>query len=1240
MVINPHEIIMNSGMDVPQLKHVFSLLASAELGELPSWTPDDAAQLRRRIETLALLLDIIPRSGLSSLDAILRRWIDDFPHLSPVTAERLRSGARAVLGRWDAYAPIDGIGINAVRRAHEVVRSLGSRRTLDSTAPEESEPLDELEAESSCTFGLSLWFDHLTMDSRWTHLPSIVPGEAKTPMDEIYVELFAIAEHDTSSALNEYDASVRTSRRILSSQYPAVSALTMIARTLERCVVTGEPGCGKSTLVQWLARAIFKQECKDFDAALVVKLSAFAEALASAPDCSLLEFFFKSLGPMPRDWKSAARWLRKAAAERRRFLLLLDGWDEIPIDLRETVHERIAFEAPYFTMVITSRPSGLPHQLLANDGGSVYHIAGLTARTKEELTKNLLVRIGRVDLVEHILSRITNEPDLDEMAGNPFLLSLLVRVLARTDVASREVRSLADLYMQIVSWVQESYNVTAKSEALSTEHFVALRRLCHVLLFDTDQPRYVFRAQELTEQLAGIPETPVLRSRFVNRIDPVFDEYTFLHATFQEYFAAVYASALGGKELESFIEASFRSLSRLIVLQFLGGMGGRGSEQCRRKAAIWLAKADRFRQVPARVARLASSGRWKHDDPEGINSTLRGIFRNDIRHNTDHFIVRTAVESYALLDASDLCRFALGAGNISNWAIECITNSVPKAIIRKEGFDRLLSGEWGDYFGMQAAGGATTEQKASIRAVLTSPTADRADRREAVIRAGAARDEAAIPMLLKFIEDEAEDETVREKAVESLGTIGNRAAVDILVSLLTGDRSASEPMANMAVWVLRHTGHNAKALDPVGRDQLIRRLAVLPIEDRRLLRILSAIERHPVRDGAELITEFVLRKDVGQELKLRAALTLSSVSDRELVEQGVSTITEQEDRGVATSLLHAALDRSMIVDIKWLQERIAAARDVAKRREFVIAFMQMLPRATGLAQSEGWKYLNRLIGDVLVDKSGQSSEAARLLDQGISLVDPGLLLLWPNTLRLARVVLADFAAAKGETSFTHLMLAARIIGHAGSRTGVEELRNALDKALKMIDAPKKETLPKVERVAESIASALAKISPEVLLEYPEDCGPVESILRSLTSKRGWLIFRDRIVDAEGKEIAATVRPVVGHAARQGELGDLIKKLSPRSGAILYSFWLMVKESGPCRPSDSMAAIYGQLKAAWSNDDDLDETLRHLFKGGGFPTFATWKRTLERLRHRFEKEPELLKQLARIGLGPRRSGDEL
>ena len=840
-----------------------------------------------------------------------------------------------------------------------------------------------------CIAALSVWFDQLANNERWRFLPAVIPGEAAAAIDKVYVELFAISDQAIAERTGERLAGrERLSRRFLASEYPVVSVPTMVARTLHCCIVIGEPGSGKSTLIQWLAWATNKEQIRDFDAALVVKLSAFASALAVKPQLSLLEFFFEGLGTEIDDWRPASYWLRRVAGESQRFLLLLDGWDEVPLMQRDRVRECIQHEEPYFVTVITSRPSGLPGQLGDGPRADFYHIAGLAPGAVETLTKNLLSSLGKSDLLEQILERIRGEPDLREMAANPFLLGLMVRVLTRTGGQGAAPRTLADVYQQTVTWIQEHHSYEAnQKDRLTADHLAVLHRLCYDLLFAGEAPRYLFHSQELSKRLDGCSAEPIGRSRFINRTDPVFDEYTFLHATFQEYFAAEHAATFTKNNRDAFLKRAFHSLSRQMVLEFVAGMGGRLSARCRELALDWVQHRDRFHQVVLRVARVAAAGRWPAEKANGLVQRIQDELWQEIRQNHSMALTKRSVEAFAELDPMELAHRARGASGLDNWAIQCIVDAVPLSVARHEQLDELLEGTWRDFAGFDAKGGATEADRQRVHVSLTDPMVGPDERQTAVIQAGAIREAGAVPALLNLLFDAGTDRELQILVIDSLGSIGTRDAVDTLVQIVVGERKVPPELVSMAVNVLRHCGQNRKALDAMGRDRLVRRVAVLTPDDGQMEMLLAALEGCPLREGSILLDQLARRTEGRVSVRVAAIRVLATVSDRHLVQRLVATIESEQIGEVVDTLLELAIGRSLGMPLSWLERKITATQDKVKRRILLTAYVAAIPLTPGTERQRAADFLDRLVAKVFGDASATSVEIAEGLNQALARTD-------------------------------------------------------------------------------------------------------------------------------------------------------------------------------------------------------------------------------------------------------------
>jgi hypothetical protein len=1217
------------------LKHAFALLASAELGRQTDWSgPSEVVALEARVDALIVLLDIIPRTELARLDTVLSVWHSQFADGEQVAAAELRTSARWALGIGKRNGHSAGETQEQFTRAAALVHL---RKGESFPIRPQSAEWTDAEARNQCGLGLGVWLERVRKDERWTRLPAVIPGDAPVELERVYVELYAVQVNDLrDDAVADLTRLQRMSARSLASEHPAINAAAMVSRALERCIVVGEPGSGKSTLIQWLVWATHREKLPDFDAALFVELSMFADAIEERPDLSLLEFFFESLGTKLNDWRPAASWMRRAAAENRRFLLLLDGWDEVPGPLREQVRQRVAAEEPFFVTVITSRPSGLPRQLLSGSRVDLYHIARLSERATEEFVEKRLQAHGKSHLRDSILSRIEEEDDFGQMAGNPFLLGLLVGVLARSAGRGRGPRTRAEMYQQVTAWVKEQYNQSAReTDRLTAGHLAGLRRLAYELLFDDDRPRYTFREGELADRLKDLHPEPISRSRFINQVDYLCDEYSFLHATFEEFFAAEHAATLSSEEAESFMDRAFSSSSRFIVLEFAAGIGGKLSKSCGKRSAQWLRQRDRYLQATLRVARLIAAGRWSDEFPDGIGRSVRDELWQEVVSSDDMELTKLAVSGFAAMDAEDLCRRARKQKDLSTWAIECMTNAVPSSVARREGLDELLTGEWETFAGTDVRGGATESEIASIRQALSDPSLSDQDRREAAIRAGAAKDQGAVAALLGILNSPRAERNLLEQTIFSLGLIGGRDATDALIRMVLGDPPFDDEFVLMAAAALRNVAGGRKALDPPGRDRLLRRVAALPPETPHLKFIFAALEGFPVRDGANVIAHIALHKNLAPDLRAEAVRVLATASERPLVQEMLSSIADEPSDHVAIAMLTVAIERSQSVPLEWLEDKIESCRERVKLHQLIKAYVLLVPYAPPTEGRRATKFLHRMIAASMKKTATAMDERAKALVQALATAEKAERpYLSDQTLDLARVAVTRFAEGPQQVAEGCVLLAASVLTHFRNPASRLELKKGLDTALQM-NRTRDQSGQGSERLATALARSLAAVAPEELLAYPSDCTSVDSVLRSQAVREGWMVFSDRITDAEGVEIAN--RHAIDDRAPVAaplELADLVKRLPPARRRDFEAYCLLIQ--GPCEPADSLRTIHAALTACLKKkaEDGPYEFLARLYPKAA-PKFDAWKKSLGRTVKELSAHPGADHSLRLVGLAARR-----
>jgi hypothetical protein len=1197
-------------------ERAFHWLAANELGiDSDLVIPDDEHCLRQRTKTLAILFDLLPRMDVERLPELIAAWAEHFGDQATVPLAPLKRVARGILTRRADPKSTDDLWQRAVQF---------SRGPSDAAVviPESTErPEASIAGQRQCAEGLLRWFQELQLNPEWNTLPGALPGDADRPLSEVYVELLAIEESEVTQP-DDAESGKRASRR--EQGIPAIGVETMIARTLERCVVVGDPGSGKSTLVKWLVWATFREQLPDFDIAIEIKLSAFAAALADDPHVTPLEFFFRSRGQDAPAARMAASALRGAARETQRYLLLLDGWDEVPVALRGAVKEQLLGEDRALLTFITSRPSGMPRQLLDGQRVGCYRIAGLTPAMAEELTTRLLRQLGQSHHAATIWGRIRDDLQLRDMTANPFLLGLLVRTLI--EPGRERVVTRATVYRRLVSSIREHHDHACRhTDTLTAKHLVSLAQLSFWLLNDPQTPRYLFARRELETSLDGLKAEPVLRSRFVTKPVSVLDEFVFLHATIQEFLAAEYLADGTASDQHMFMDRAFHSASRLIVLEFFAGLGGEATQRCQEAARGWWQSPDRFLQVAIRMAGLAAAGCWPVDD---LGRSLRNALWAEISKEKDEDLklCKAAVDAHAALDAVDLIRRALHKPP-SGWAINCLMDAIPAPLAREYRLDQLLEGEWRDVAGLAWMGGATEDERTHLLQRLSDWDSPAADLREAVLQVGGSQDESAIPLLIAIVNGDTLPERVREEAVTSLGRIGGKAAVQALLDILL-NRPDDETLARMSATAFLTPSSRRICLDPCGRDRLLRRLAAMPAASINAKYLLMVLDTIPIRDGAEVIAELATSSAATLEVQQQAIAVLKCVTDRRLLERLTNKIDERPPE-LKLMWLNLAWERSLPLPLAWLKRQLNRSRNRIEREQLLRVLLQVLARSDAATIVQERPFLQALVANALHPEPAKE-ELARMMFAAIGeIADTRVILFSEQTRSLALQVLANPQSVVGKQQ---VLLAVVLIRHFRDTVAARGLLVGL---LEPLCHGRSYEDSGDYQIAMEIGDCLSELAPDELLRLPPDGLGVVWALRSRSLNEGWMVYSDRILNAEGHVIASlhAAKSPVAFAGQTVELQTLLAKLSPQARNALESYCLMVGPGGPCHSGDSYPQVHRIAQAMCDRETEETEIGRMLSARfpSGFPQLLAWTKQLNRIETKFAGKPEAETLLRSLGL---------
>lgn len=1095
--------------------------------------PESIDELRDRVSFVASSLGIIGKEQLPTINRLAVKWAKELVEKGEITRERMRAivqqesdspGKSKMSDRTRLV--FKALGLNPERRATSIARA----------------DVDQQANQSWLGEAIHTWEHEFSSDERWTTLPSSMPGEVGVSIDEAYVELYAIDADLVVSQIGDGDvATARTQRqRMLPDCFPLIDADNLLARTKERAVVVGEPGAGKSTFVKWVTQRVFSGDLRDFTLPIVVSLAAYAKWLSeNSIDADPLEYFLIQHKVPQTRASDCADLLRQRNRSMGIVLLLFDGWDEIPYNRREEIKANLVKASSGFTTVITSRPSGLPRELATRGSTDFYELAGLSLSSIERLAKSTLIRLGREDELPQFLVDVETRPDLALMAMNPFLLTLICTVRTQLTFGHSATSSTFDLYNASVKWITDQYNDSREGRPrFEFRHQKALRDLAYDMLFTAPDPRYSFRLNQLetAEQDDATSDAiaPILGTRMVNCLNPVVDDYAFIHATFEEFFAA--------EAMEQLDEPTFRQLAGMIVLvdsqraevvRFLAGMNRKNAAAYWDVFATALHAQDRYGLVNLRAASvIAALGSVKISRQHigvDIRDRLWAVLRDttlDGTNREDQIYIEATVIEYVALDARDLVeRAAANPDGLHSWTIQCIVQFVPWRVAECSGLHELMDQheEWQYFRGMENRRGVDSASIAKFRNTLEE-FAEHSDeqQQQAAVRLGAMRDRESIDILIDTLK-RTDSYSVANQVIAALARIGGEDAANVLCDTLIGELQFSESMEDSLS--LRFTApinglrvESQGAITPEVRERLLRVIATSPIDSAESELSLEALVGLPIRDGSEILFSLL---DAPSEVTRERVARLLSHGYSPNTSQALSTRIMREDSPVILDALLTALAHHLPNEVpKWLEMLILDSnQDVVVRRAAVRLMAQFLREDRNVTSLERARsLLDRLVLQSLRDTGDPLTDV--VFEQADVFSDKHA----KSLIKELGVCIAEMESGDGNAALTASRIARALatMDVFDAITPLTELLRSIHRSSSYdLDGPDKAFRlgeQALSLMAEAVAEALIELDPIRLLDFPAGYRPVEKTLKSWSLRTQHLVYDDRIMDTKGRRV--------------------------------------------------------------------------------------------------------------------------
>ncbi len=337
-------------------------------------------------------------------------------------------------------------------------------------------------------------------------------------------------------------------------QKPARKVLEAVADS-QRAVILGDPGSGKSSLLQYLALEWVESNTEKLP--LLVELREFT----LNPSASFLEFLHCGRGV---DWQFDQQQLHQHLLESPT-LVMFDGLDEVFDRATQfaVIDDIIRFSQQYpkAQVLVTSRIIGYNPDHLQHSGFRHFTIQSLdTDETHEFIDRWYDLSLGsdpdKVRLKQRLKDAIANSKAIANLADNPLLLTMMAILNRRQELP----RDRADLYdqasrvllfhwdvdhkrlqismdaigrrekqemLRLIAYEMQAGEEGLKGNLISAEH---LTRILTDYLRDQSFSNPREKANRLIQQL---------RERNFILCYRGADTYGFMHRTFLEYFCAI-----------------------------------------------------------------------------------------------------------------------------------------------------------------------------------------------------------------------------------------------------------------------------------------------------------------------------------------------------------------------------------------------------------------------------------------------------------------------------------------------------------------------------------------------------------------------------------------------------------------------------------------------------------------------------------------------------------------------------
>jgi hypothetical protein len=730
----------------------------------------------------------------------------------------------------------------------------------------------------------------------WLSIRPILATGPDIDVENLYVELFFVRPENVLKREAPQSAAAR--------HYLTAESLLLLARTIGRTVIVGPPGSGKTTLVKWICAYLLREQVANETTPIPVGLQDFAQALRKDRTTGLGHYALTSIFTRtPIAWEVQAL---TDASERLGTVYLLDGWDEVPADMRADVLTEIDNLAAHTPVLITTRMNAAS-SLTQYRQTQVFEIGSLTDQAVAELCARYGEVRERGNLVPYLLKLIEHNPSLWPLAGNPYLLTLLCEVVfAAPELPVHTKVSPIWVLSEAVALIRSDYNVSHENR-LTQEGLERIEQLAHLLSFGSTRKRVSFEPDtDLCQKPVEFADSPACRSRFFNATGIASTSFAFVHLRLQEYLAARWAVRHGSGGKASWLKRyvfsrTWREEGRFAGALLLSSGAPLPREFCTVMRAL-LSTPDQAGESIRCLAGILAAAGVRDGGKHSLGRDVREVLWSRI--NSAPLFSNEDVQSLLELDPAYLLKKLGDLKNPDVRLFEHIYRFLPLGL-RQDQLDPHLSKDpllsW--VIGLPARGFSSLKSLEALADVATSETAV-AERIGALRDLGSARAYSQVERLIQLLS--ASDEELSIATAETLGKIGGkRAALALagtLVSLQTTQVKRSPGLVAALLNALTMDGYGA--IEPHSRDLLVAHINGASGPSGILELMLDAVAGAPLPQPPQRILDILSDRNVGNEsLRRAAASALRGVIDFSFLNQALKLLFTEPHGKVRAHIL-------------------------------------------------------------------------------------------------------------------------------------------------------------------------------------------------------------------------------------------------------------------------------------------------------------------------------------------------